>query len=117
MICPKCEAEYVKGITVCVDCGVELVPKEEFESHLVTPSNWVIIYTTQNEIEAEMLKANLEGANIEALVLSQKDQSFPTVGDLAIIKLLVRRKDINVAMEILNDINKSNQENTENQEE
>ncbi len=110
MICPKCEAEYVKGITVCPDCGVELIPKEEFETHLVKPSNWVVVYITENEIEAEMLKANLEGANIEALVLSQKDQSFPAVGDLAVVKLLVKRKDIDEAMSIINDINKNSGE-------
>ncbi len=112
MICPKCEAEYVDGITVCADCGVELIPVEEFEGHLVKPEDWIIIYTTDNSIEADMLKANLESAGIETLVLSQKDQSFPAVGDLAVIKVLVRRNDLKTASEIINDINKENNPDT-----
>ncbi len=108
MICPKCEAEYIDGITVCADCGVELIPVEEFEGHLVKPSDWIVIYTTEASFEAEMLKANLESAGIETLILSQKDQSFPAVGDLAIIKVLVKRNDVEAASEIISDINKEN---------
>ena len=113
MICPKCEAEYIDGITVCADCGIELIPVEEFEGHLVKPSDWIIVYTTDASFEADMLKANLESAGIETLILSQKDQSFPAVGDLAIIKILVKRNDLSAAEEILRDINKEN--NPENE--
>ena len=28
MWCPKCKIEYRKGVTVCADCGTELVERE-----------------------------------------------------------------------------------------
>jgi hypothetical protein len=54
-----------------------------------------------------MLKANLKGAEIEALVLSQKDRSYPGVGDLSVVKLLVKKDSAQEALEIINDINSS----------
>lgn len=113
MICPKCEAEYVEGIKVCPDCGRELITKEDFEGHLVHPSDHVIIYTTDNQAEAQMLKANIEGGGIDAHILGQKDSSFPAVGDLAVIKLLVKKDDVDEAMKIIEDINRHNDESEE----
>lgn len=107
MICPKCEYEYVDGITVCADCGTKLIDKSEFEGHLVHPSDWQIVYTTGESYKAQMLKANLEGAGIECTLLQQNDSSFPTVGDLSVIKLLVRKSDSENALEIINDIENS----------
>jgi hypothetical protein len=105
MICPKCEYEYIDTIEVCPDCGVELITKDEFEGSLTHHADWIVVFTTSESYEAEMFKNNLEGAGIEALVLGQKDSSFPTVGDLAVIKLLVRKRDAESAVEIINDIN------------
>ena len=82
MICPTCEYEYIEGITVCADCGTQLVPNAEFEGNLTNPEDYVIVYTCSQPYEAEMLKANLQGADIHAMVLSQKDSSYPAVGDL-----------------------------------
>lgn len=106
MICPKCEYEYVEEIKTCPDCGTELVSAEDFEGNLVHPEDWIVVYTTSETYEAEMLKSNLEGANIEALILSQKDRNYPTVGDLSIVKLLVKKDDAAAAAEIIGDINK-----------
>lgn len=105
MICPNCEYEYVDVVTQCPDCGIELVTKEDFEGHLVHHSDWIVVYTTGENYKAEMYKANLEGAGIEALILGQKDRNYPTVGDLSIIKLLVQKKDAADALEIIEDIN------------
>ncbi|MFA3783722.1 putative signal transducing protein [Melioribacteraceae bacterium 4301-Me] len=117
MICPKCEYEYVDGIEVCPDCGTELVPVEEFEGHLVHPEDWVVVYSTDRTYEAEMLKANLESANVETLILSQNDKNFPTVGDLSVIKLLVKKNQVQTALEIINDINANSEDNSQKSEE
>ena len=56
MICPTCEYEYIEGITVCADCGTQLVPNAEFEGNLTNPEDYVIVYTCSQPYEAEMLK-------------------------------------------------------------
>ena len=45
-------------------------------------------------------------AEIESVILSQKDKSFPGSGDLSIIKLLVKKEDADDAKKIIADINK-----------
>jgi len=113
MICPNCEYQYVEGIEVCPDCGIELVSENDFEGKLVHYDDWVVVYNTNEEYEADMFKANLEGADIEASVMMKKDRSFPAVGDLAVIKVLVRKKDADAALRIINDINRENEEEQE----
>lgn len=115
MICPKCEYEYIEGVKVCPDCGTELIPEKDFEGHLVHPEDWIIIYTCDEPYEAEMFKTNLESADIETLVISQKDRNYPTVGNFSVVKILVKKSDQQEAIEIINDIN-SRGANTDDEE-
>ncbi len=105
MICPKCELEYVDGISICPDCNTELVTIEEFQGNLLHPKDWVVVYSTDDAVEADMLKSNLKGGDIEAIILNQSDSSFPAVGDLKGVKLLVKKNDAQDAIAIINDIN------------
>jgi len=105
MICPKCEYEYINKIKICPDCGTELIPVEEFEGNLLHPSDWIIIYSGSDLLEVDMYKANLEGAEIESIIISQKDRSYLYLGEVSPIKLLVKKKDADEALQIINDIN------------
>ena len=104
MICPSCEAEYVDGVLVCSDCEMDLITLEEFESNLVHHDDWTSVYSTDAMYEAEMLKANLLGANIDSIILSQKDKNFPASGDLSVIKLMVKKEDVEESKKIIADI-------------
>lgn len=117
MVCPNCEYQYVEGVEVCPDCKVELVSEKDFEGHLVHYEDWVVVYTTNEEYEADMFKANLEGADIEASVMMKKDRSFPAVGDLAVVKVLVRKKDSDAATRIIDDINRERENEKESDDE
>jgi hypothetical protein len=96
--CPSCKKEFDDNVLVCPDCGVELIPVETVE-------DWVTVYTTEDPTEAEMLKANLNGAGIDVVILNEKDTSFPSYGDLSVVKVTVRPKDFEEAKEIIEDIN------------
>ena len=104
MICPNCEAEYVEGVTVCSDCETQLISNDDFELNLIHHEDWTPVYSTDVLYEAEMIKANLAGANIESIVLSQKDKNFPATGDLSVIKLLVKKEDVDDTKKIIADL-------------
>ncbi len=116
MICPNCEYEYVEGKTTCPDCGEKLIPLEEFNDGLIKPEDWVTIYTCSQTYEADMLKANLEGADIKSLILVQQDTSFPTPGDLSVVKLKVKKTDQEEARSIVEDIINREDDNYEEDE-
>ncbi len=101
-VCPNCEYEYVDGVTICPDCGEQLVEDKYFNKpEDWTEDDWVVIYTSSQEYDVEMLRDNLESAGIEAAMLSQKDRNFPTLGDLGVVKLLVRKENVNTAIEYI----------------
>ncbi len=114
-ICPNCKYEYISGIKKCPDCGAELVDELPPEI-ILNESDWVVVYTTSFDYEAEMLKDNLESAGISATILSQKDSSFPAPGDLSIIKLLVKKVDAENAIAFLNEFKKNLESDSQDDE-
>ncbi len=104
-VCPKCEYEYVEGVTFCPDCQTQLLEDKFYtKPEEWTEENWVLAYTTNMEYEAEMMRDNLLGAEIEATVLSQKDRNFPGPGDLSVVKLFVRKEDLAPALAFIEKI-------------
>jgi RNA polymerase subunit RPABC4/transcription elongation factor Spt4 len=99
-VCPNCRYEYKEGIKICPDCGMELVDE-------LTEAEWVIVYTSDKEYEIQMMKDELESAEIKAMILSQKDSNFPVTGDLAVVKLLVQKEDAESALSYINDLKNS----------
>lgn len=110
-VCPNCKYEYVNGITICPDCNISLVEIKEFsKSDEVSEKDWVLIYTSFSEIDINMIKGNLESADIGVFVLSQKDSSFPAPGDLSLIKLMVKEADVQSALEFIQEIKSKSSE-------
>jgi hypothetical protein len=113
--CPNCNYEYVEGVTICPDCGEHLVGEEFFiKPEEWTEENWEVVYKSEQEYEVNMLRDNLESAGIKTAVLSQKDRNFPAPGDFSIIKLLVRKEDIQEALTFIHHISKESGEEEEN---
>jgi len=107
-VCPNCKYEYVEGITICPDCNTLLVDASELKKYPdLSEEDWVLVYTTFNTIDAEMLKENLESADIAASILSQKDSSFPAPGDLSTIKLFVKKQDVSSALEFIQTVKRN----------
>lgn len=103
--CPSCKYEYLDKIKICPDCNVKLVDKLD-STVTLSEKDWVVVYTSDAEYEIEMIKDNLESADIEVTVLSQKDRSIPGAGDFSIIKLLVKHEDVDSAVNFINEMNK-----------
>lgn len=73
--------------------------------------DWVVVYKTDQEYKAMALKSNLESAGMDVSLLSQSDHNFPAMGNLSVVKVLVRKKDEETAREFINEINKDNEDN------
>ncbi len=113
MICPKCEYEYIEGIKYCADCGADLIPVDDFQKNLLHPKDWIVAFASTDTYTAEMLKANLEGAEIESIIISRRDRSYPSLGDQSGVKLLVKKKDADTVLQILRDIENSKTDDEE----
>jgi uncharacterized Zn finger protein (UPF0148 family) len=118
-VCPNCGYEYVEGVTFCPDCQEALVPND-----MITPpeewteENWQVVYTSGQEYEVEMIKDNLESAGITSAILTQKDRNFPAPGDLSTVKLLVKKEDLQDALNFIQNLkNEPGTEESQTEEE
>ncbi|MCH9028619.1 MAG: DUF2007 domain-containing protein [Bacteroidetes bacterium] len=113
-VCLKCNYEYVEGIAICPDCNTPLVEEDELKKvEELSEKDWVLVYTSGNELEMGMLKGILESAGLEVNVLSQKDHNFPMPGDLSVVKLFVRKNDVQAALNYIQDTNNRQNESTD----
>jgi hypothetical protein len=104
----KCEIclNEIEESSVCPICGAGL------SVELGEDSDWQVAYTTNNIIDATMYKSMLEGAEIPVSILSQIDSTrMFTIGDLAIVKIMVPRQYLKEAKQVIEDINSTESDN------
>ncbi|MCZ7557899.1 MAG: DUF2007 domain-containing protein [Bacteroidia bacterium] len=104
------------GKPVCADCATEQNGRIfcEQDEHLNVHSGFVVAYTTATDYEAEMIKANLEGAGIHALVFNQHDHVyFTTMGMLALVNVMVPPSQLEAALEIIGALMSEQQDENE----
>ena len=98
MICPKCKAEYVAGITVCADCNVPLV--EQLPEKQGKDFREILI--TFNAGEIAMIKSLLDDAGIDYYIKGEHFAVLRPFADPA--RLFVREDQHEEALEILEDL-------------
>ena len=83
----------VCGSAVCEGCNKGGDTHYLCESHRSVPvvEGWAQIYTTSDDLEAQLIRENLEAEGVDARVFSQKDHfSIPVdLGDLSPVRVLV----------------------------
>jgi len=98
----------------CVVCGLELCRvcargegrAFRCESHGDIPviQGWAQVYSTTREIEARLLRDNLEAEGLHARIFSQKDNMLSVdLGELSIVRLLVPAWEYEAAHELIVD--------------
>jgi hypothetical protein len=110
---PECETHPDRdAIGGCVICGKPVCDTCttrhngrifcDNDDHLNMHQGFVISYTTSTDYEAEMIKANLEGAGINAVIFNQHDHVyFTNMGALAQVNVMVPRAQIDEAQDII----------------
>lgn len=66
----------------------------------MSDTNWKIIFTTTQPIEAEIVKQMLESNSIEAVIMNQRDSSYLTFGEVLVY---VDEKDAEAAKKLIKD--------------
>ncbi len=109
MICPKCKAQYIRGIYVCADCDVPLVDHLSADEH---PENaddikeqdatFLDVYVTSNAGEIAMIRSLLDDAGIDYYFRGERfsmlhSGAYPSC-------LYVRADQCEEALEILRDL-------------
>lgn len=96
--CPTC-LNSIEMSSICPICDSEI--EVTFDNN----NDWVVVYTTNNIIDAEMFTANIESADIPVHILSQVDTTrMLNVGDLAVVKIYVPYQYIIAAKRIIKSI-------------
>ena len=97
---------------VCVICGSAVCEEcdRSAEVHYLCPDHadvpviqgWAQVYTTSDDVEAQLIRENLQADGIDAEVLSQKDHTFAVdLGELSPVRLLVPAYEYARAVEVV----------------
>ena len=79
-----------------------------------TYQDWVAVFNTSTDYEADLVRDRLDAAGIAAVVLTQRDHAFNlNVGDLAPVRVMVRPEDVGAAQEVINEQPFTDEELTE----
>lgn len=66
------------------------------------PEKWVVIFTTYDPLEAEIIKDLLESGGIPVIIRSSKVMPYPVnIGKMGEVKILVREEDKDEAEGVL----------------
>jgi len=101
MFCPRCRVEYKTGVSVCADCGSELVAEIE---PVPVPEyvKFEEVLATFNPADIAIIKSILEGEDIDYYFHSEFfNQVDPLIQPA---RLMVRNDQIDAVREILKDI-------------
>lgn len=98
--CPNCGYEYVEGLKKCNDCGEDLVNQLVPEPD--TEESWAVAIEVSLPSEAKMIHGLLTANNIPAVVEDKRFGMIPdTFGDLSVVKVFVKEKDLIKAKELV----------------
>lgn len=82
----------VCGTAVCDACALEGVGHYLCPLHHDVPviAGWAQVYTTADDVEAQLIRENLQSEGIDSEVLSQKDHTLTVdLGELSQVRVLV----------------------------
>jgi len=101
MFCPKCGAEFVKGIKVCSDCGVplakEVPPQPKPKYRELTE-----VFSTSQLAEAAVVKTMLESSGISCYLYNAHYPAMASTGIAVPIKVMADKNSEQAAREIIN---------------
>lgn len=67
-----------------------------------TYQDWIAVFNTSTDFEADLVRDRLDAAGIAAVVLTQRDHAFNlNVGDLAPVRVMVKPDDRDAAREVI----------------
>ncbi|UCF71188.1 MAG: DUF2007 domain-containing protein [candidate division WOR-3 bacterium] len=110
MICPKCKAQYIRGIYVCADCDVPLVDQlpddeqpENAEDIGCQDATFLDVYVTGNAGEIALIRSLLDDAGIDYHFSGERFSMLHS--GVYPSRLFVREDQCEEALEILRDLN------------
>ena len=66
------------------------------------PEKWIVIFTTYDPLEAEIIKDLLESGGIPVIIRTSKVSPYPVnIGKMGEVKLLVREQDKDEAEKVI----------------